>query len=126
MVLPTCYVHPSQVSVALATLVGQVVHDLVGSFIPTQVVGSSDSALPVVGATSVNDTEYITLTYRQYALETGLGISVLTSPDMTNWTAANATITQTGTDLITGDPIMQAQVPITTARQFVRLNVTTP
>ncbi|HUB66114.1 MAG TPA: protease pro-enzyme activation domain-containing protein [Candidatus Methylacidiphilales bacterium] len=95
---------------------------------PTEVMKASDiAALPVVGITTISVTNYLTLTYRQYTLETGLTVNVQTSPDLVNWTTVNnPAIVQTGTDPNTGDPIMQAQVPFNGTVEFIRLNVTAP
>jgi len=97
--------------------------------------------LPVAGTTTIaapaqikpalaganlttSGTTYLTLTYRQYALGTGISMNVQTSPDLQTWTTiTNPTIIQTGTDPNSDDPIMQAQVPINGSRQFIRLNV---
>jgi hypothetical protein len=50
-----------------------------------------------------------------------------TSPDLQAWTTLTApALIQTGSDLNTGDPIMQAQVPVSGTTQFIRLNVTSP
>jgi hypothetical protein len=74
---------------------------------PSVPMSASDrGALPTVGIDSTTDpdAEYLTLTYREYALKTGI------------------------TDSNTGDPIMEVGViiPSTTTRQFIRLNVTSP
>ncbi|HEV3273033.1 MAG TPA: choice-of-anchor tandem repeat GloVer-containing protein [Candidatus Methylacidiphilales bacterium] len=97
---------------------------------PSSPISSADrDALPALGVTTIQGVNYATLTYRQYALETGVTINVQTSPDMQNWTTlASPTIIQTGTDPTTGDPVMQVQVPLSGApsKEFLRLNVTQP
>jgi len=85
------------------------------------------TALPVLGKTMIAGTQYLTLTYRQYALKTGITLSVQTSSNLQTWsTVTTATPAQTGTDTNTGDPIMQVQVAETGTRQYMRLNVTMP
>jgi hypothetical protein len=87
------------------------------------------AALPTSGMTTIGGTQYLTLTYRQNVLQTGVTINVQTSSDMKAWTTvANPTITQIGNDSNTtnGDPILQAQVPLTGTKEFIRLDVTTP
>ena len=95
---------------------------------PTHAITATDrDALPVGGTTLIDGAEYITLTYRQNALASGLTPVIQSSTDLVTWTtAANANISQIGTDALTGDPIIQAAVPVTTTRQFIRLNVTAP
>jgi hypothetical protein len=97
-------------------------------------MSSTDTAaLPVAGMTTISGTQYLTLTYRQYAFATGITVNVQTSPDLQNWTTLNPnqapppyTLQQVSTDSNTGDPIMQVQVPFTGSREFIRLNVTQP
>jgi len=107
---------------------------------PNEVMTAADrAALPTLGMTTTGETQYLTLTYRQFALETGITINLQTSPDLQTWTTVavatmpNLTIIETGVAIIqtgndpnTGDPIMQAQVPLTGTKQFIRLNVTQP
>ncbi len=95
---------------------------------PSTPMGASDyGALPATGTTTVGGTRYLTLTYRENALVTGININVQTSPDLETWTTVtNPTLLQTGNDPITGDPIMQAEVPVTGSKEFLRLNVTEP
>ena len=83
--------------------------------------------LPVAGTTVAGSTQYLTLSYRQNALATGVTSSVQVSPDLAAWTtAANASVVHLGTDPATGDPLYQVQVPFNGAREFIRLNVTLP
>jgi len=100
---------------------------------PTVPMISTDrAALPVPGTTVVGNTTYLTLTYRQYALETGITVKVQTSSDLKTWSDdidPNDQPTPTGlTDAATSgnDPFMQVRVPLTGPRQFIRLNVTLP
>jgi hypothetical protein len=95
---------------------------------PTASMGAADyAALPVAGATTSGQTQYLTLTYRENPTQTGITINVQTSTDLQTWTTVpNPTMTQTGSDPTTGDPIVQAQVPVTGATQFLRLQVTSP
>jgi phospholipase/lecithinase/hemolysin len=87
-------------------------------------------ALPTVGKFTIGTTPYLTLTFRQYALETGITINVQTSPDLQTWTTVatepSPSIVQIGTDLNTSDPIMRAQVPLSGTAEFIRLKVTSP
>jgi len=72
-------------------------------------------------------TNYLTLTFREYAGITGITRNVQTSPDLQTWTTlTNPTIVPTGIDPNTGEPIMQAQVPLTGTNEFIRLNVFSP
>jgi len=82
------------------------------------------AALPVLDISTSGD---LTLTFREYALATGITLTVQTSPDLQNWTnVTNPTITQIDTDPNTNDPIMQVEVPVMTTRAFIRLRVTQP
>jgi hypothetical protein len=93
---------------------------------PTVPISTTDlAALPILGTTMNGGVTYLTLTFRQYALASGLTVAVQTSPDLLNWTTlTNPTIIQTGTDPVTGDPIMQVQVPWNGPQEFMRLQVT--
>ena len=95
---------------------------------PARPMSFSDrSALPVVGMVNINNTRYLTLTYRQFTLATGVSSRVQTSSDLVNWTIApDATVTQTGTDPDTADPVIQVRVVSAEPRQFIRLQVTEP
>ena len=87
------------------------------------------AAFPTVGTTTNSGTEYLTLTYRQYALETGITINVQTSSDLKTWTTVSPPdfSRQVGVDLTTNDPIMEVGVRATgSAKQFIRLNITSP
>jgi hypothetical protein len=94
------------------------------------------AALPSVGTTTSGGTPYLTLTYRQYALESGITVNVQTSADLLTWTTLTLTTTtpttttytlqQVNTDPNTGDPIMRVQVPASGTSKFIRLSVTQP
>jgi hypothetical protein len=85
---------------------------------------------PSFDTTITPGTTYLTLTYRQYALATGVTVTVQTSSDLQNWTTVNppAVFRQIGADDSTPnyDPIMQIGVVASGARQFIRLQVTSP
>jgi hypothetical protein len=92
-------------------------------------LGSDRTALPTVGTTTTGGTEYLTLTYRQYASASGITVNVQTSSDLKTWTTVNppSFSQQIGTDSTTGDPIMEVGVLANgTNKQFIRLNVTMP
>jgi hypothetical protein len=103
---------------------------------PAEVMSATDlAAMPTAGLVTSAGTSYLTLTYHQYALETGITVNVQTSPDLQNWTTLTQSQTpttttyslqQTGTDSNTGDPIMQAQVVASGTNEFIRLNITQP
>jgi uncharacterized repeat protein (TIGR03803 family) len=92
---------------------------------PSVPMSTSDrAALPAFKIPS--GTSNLTLAYRQNQAMTGITVNVQTSPDLITWTTVqNPTITQTGTDPNTGDPLMLAQIPATGTREFIRLNITT-
>jgi uncharacterized repeat protein (TIGR03803 family) len=84
------------------------------------------AALPTLGMT---DAGYLTLTYRQFALKTGVTVNVQTSSDLINWTTLNppALEQQIGSDVNTGDPIIEVGIkPVTSGNHYLRLNVTLP
>lgn len=93
---------------------------------PSVPMTSADrAALPTVGAATIGETSYLTLTYREYAGLTGITVNAQTSPDLQTWTTVmNPTIFVTGIDPATGDPIMQVQVAGTSG--FIRLSVVSP
>ncbi len=95
---------------------------------PARTMTAADrAALPTVGTASSNGTRYLTLTYRRYALLTGVSVNVQTSPDLVTWTTvANPTVLASGSDAHTGDPIMQVGVPLNGSREFIRLSVSQP
>ena len=86
--------------------------------------GSDRAALPVLGTTSLSGTQYLTLTYRQNQLITGLAVNVQITSDLQSWSTITPDFTQqTGTDPNTGDPIIEVKVHVTNeSRNFIRLN----
>ena len=83
------------------------------------------AALPLGGTMVVGGQSYLTLTYRRSSLTASITANVQTSADLLNWTTvSNPNIVQTGTDAVTGDPILQVQVLATGTQEFIRLNVT--
>ena len=98
---------------------------------PSRPMSATDrAALPVFTVASSGD---LTLTYRQYPFISGITVNVQMSQDLQNWVTLTGattpiadTVHQTGADPITGDPIMQVQVPVSGAKQFLRLDVTEP
>jgi len=88
------------------------------------------AALPAVGLTSISGSSYLTLSFRQNREETGITVNVQTSADLQTWqTVAPNNILTTGTDSVTGDPLMQYQVgvaPSGAAKEFIRLNLVAP
>ncbi len=94
---------------------------------PTRPMTATDrAALPKVASTSTAGGNVLTLTFREYASAV-ISPAIQTSTDLQNWgTPTTYTIIQTGTDATTGDPIMQAQVPVTSAHQFIRLQAISP
>ena len=98
---------------------------------PTAPMAASDwAALPAAGVTTLSGSSYLTLTYRQNPLETGLTVSVQTSPDLQTWQTVTFNFTlNTGTDPATGDPLIEDQVlvsPPGASKEFIRLSVTDP
>lgn len=104
---------------------------------PTTTMSAADrAALPVAAlpsliiAPATTPSTYLALTYRQNAKKTGVTINVQTSPDLQSWqTVTPDRIQSVGTDPTTGDPLIQVLVKATTptpAKEFIRLNVTSP
>jgi hypothetical protein len=98
---------------------------------PARPMPASDRVgLPVLGTLTVGQTQYITLTFRDYSLREGNPPTVEMSPDLKSWsddTNPNDQPTPTGaTDGVTGDPYDIVKVPISGARGFIRLQVTMP
>ena len=102
---------------------------------PSGPMSASDrAALPALGIddTTTPGTEYLTLTYRENQLMTGITVNVQTSSDLQTWTTLKPSDVppdflsqQVGAD--SGDPIMEVGVKLTGAKkQFIRLNVTSP
>jgi autotransporter-associated beta strand protein len=94
------------------------------------------AALPTFGMMEVGGVSYLTLTYRQYTMETGVTIRVQTSTDLQNWawasltkgtpTATTYSIQQVGNDPNTGDPMMRIQIAYTGGKEFIRMVATSP
>ena len=96
---------------------------------PSHTMTAADmAALPVGSMTTISGQKYLCLTYRLNALLSGFTVSLQSSPDLHNWTTVVPDLSQqTGTDLVTGDPIMRIGVNVTTSSQeFLRLSVTSP
>jgi hypothetical protein len=101
----------------------------VSDIAPARTMTAADmAALPVGSMTTVAGQKYLCLTYRQNALLSGLTINLQSSPDLRNWiTVVPGLSQQTGTDPVTGDPIVQVGVNVTNlSQEFLRLNVTSP
>jgi hypothetical protein len=92
---------------------------------PSQPMSESDKkALPKVGMAALPGGKYLTLTYRQNGAMSGLVVTVQVSTDLQSWAVpSNAQTVQVGTDSVTGDPMMQAQVPASGPMMFIRLSV---
>jgi hypothetical protein len=97
---------------------------------PSAPMNATDyAALPTLGMTTIGGSQYVTLTYREYALQTGITVNVQSSPDLKIWnTLTNPMIVLIGNDpsTSTDDPIMQVRVAYTGTKQFFRLNITQP
>jgi hypothetical protein len=104
---------------------------------PTRAMDDADrAALPVVGMTTSGGLTYLTLTYRQFAGQTGLTIQLQTCSDLKSWVpivqpGQPATpppfSQQLGTDSETGDPIMEVGALANGLKtQFIRLSVSLP
>ena len=98
------------------------------NLVPTSPMSATErSALPTVGMTTVGGTRYLTLTYTEYLLETGITVNVQTSPDLQTWTTVSPPdfAQQVGTDS-NNDPIIEVGVVYNGNKQFIRVNVTQP
>jgi uncharacterized repeat protein (TIGR03803 family) len=96
---------------------------------PTEIMTPADlAALPVAGTTTTNGISYLTLTYRENPLASGITANVQTSPDLKAWQTVTPDFNQTvGTDPVTGDPIIEVGVAVGgSTRKFIELNVTSP
>jgi len=92
---------------------------------PTRPMTTADrAALPQVSTTLNGGVEYLTLIYQQNSGLTGVMVSAQNSSDLQTWSPV--TSQQIGTNATTGDYIMEAQVAVTGAKQFLRLQVTSP
>jgi uncharacterized delta-60 repeat protein len=96
---------------------------------PSRPMTASDIAsLPTAGTTTINGVQYLTMTYRQDSLLTGVTLNVQVSFDLNpnDWTTVEPTFTKiVSYDPVTGDPIVEVGVPTYTT-YFIRLNVTSP
>jgi kumamolisin len=95
---------------------------------PTRPMTSADrAALPTLGldTTSNPGTDYLTLTYREFQEldASATVVTAQTSSDLQTW--QNVASRQVGTNS-NGDPVMEAEVTVTGARQFLRLHVSSP
>lgn len=99
---------------------------------PTRAMSATDrSALPAVSidSTTTPGTKCLALTFRQYALKTGITVELQTSSDLQSWTTVTPDVNkQIGVDPNTNNPIMEIGVTVATgvAKQFIRLTVTQP
>ena len=92
-----------------------------------EMTAADHAALPAFSIADSGGADYLALTYRQYARQTGITVNVQTSSDLQTWqTETNPTFTEIGLDPVTSDPIMQVEVPVSTTALFIRLNVTSP
>ena len=89
-------------------------------------------ALPAPNLAIVGEDQYLTLTYRQNAMESGITVNLQVSTDLQNWTTVNPSAPDyfaqnIGTDLLTGDPIMRLGVKTNgVAKEFIRLKLDIP
>ena len=85
------------------------------------------AALPLVGKTTLSGTTYLTLTFRENPIITGVTLNLQTSTDIHTWQTVTPDLLQViGTDAVTGDPIVEIGVIATGSKKFIRLNVTLP
>jgi hypothetical protein len=90
---------------------------------------STRTALPTLGmvTTSNPTTKYLTLTYQQYLSLAGYSVHLQTSTDLQHWSSVTPDISQQiGSNSSTGDPIMEVGVIESGAKQFIRLEITSP
>ena len=87
---------------------------------------ADQAKLPTVGKVTIGSTTYMTLSYQQNAASlTDVTYAIQTSTDLVTWTSmTNPTTVETGSNPTTGDAIMQAQIPVSGAKQFIRLSLT--
>jgi peptidyl-prolyl cis-trans isomerase A (cyclophilin A) len=87
---------------------------------------ADQSKLPTVGKTTIGSTTYMTLSFQQNAASlTDLTYTVQTSSDLQTWTSVTSpTTVEVGSNPTTGDAIMQVQIPVSGAEQFIRLSLT--
>jgi hypothetical protein len=133
------YLTPQQlntaaVSSASATPMHDGIPNLLKYFVgidPTKSVSNSDrAALPILGYdnTTTAGSSYLTMTYRENELASGMVVNVQTSTDMVTWKTVTPNFTRNlGTDSTTGDPIVEVEVKAgSTRQQFIRLNLSMP
>jgi hypothetical protein len=93
---------------------------------PTRPMTAADrSALPMLSENSAGT--MLTVKFRENQSLENTGVNVETSTDLRSWVSTGVTPTPTGdTDPNTHDPIVEAQVPVTstTPAEYVRLTVT--
>ena len=96
---------------------------------PSRPMSAADIvALPAVGTTTQSGAQYVTLTYRQYALIINVTKNIQTSSNLTTWQTVQPDFTQSlGPDPVTGDPIIEVGVKLNGASSlFIHLNATSP
>jgi beta-glucanase (GH16 family) len=97
---------------------------------PSRPMTAADwAAVPTPGMVTNGTTQYLTLTYRKYALASGITTQVQTAPNLQGaWETVTPEVTKNmPCDPVTGDPVIQVQVATKGARQkFIRLNVSAP
>jgi hypothetical protein len=81
--------------------------------------------LPQVAITNVSSINYLTLTYRQNGLATGITVNVQTSPDLVNWTTVTPALNTSTPIAGTNDSTVQVGAPMTSpTAMYIRLYVT--
>jgi len=98
---------------------------------PTGPMTAADiAALPTLGTTTIDGTDYLTLTFREYKSLTGVNVILETSTDLQNWTPVTgpSLLSQpVGAPDANGDSTVEMGVPVNgTNKQFIRLNVVMP
>jgi uncharacterized delta-60 repeat protein len=96
---------------------------------PSRPMTAADTAaLPGTGTTTVGATQYLTLTYRQNSLLTGVAVNLQTSSDLKTWQTVTPSFTQNpARDAATGDPMIEDGVQWDgTTPLFIRLEVSSP
>jgi MBG domain len=87
--------------------------------------------LPALDTVTLQGTEYLTLTFHEYANQSGVNVTVQRSNDLQTWssTSSNASdffLQVLETDQTTGDLIVEAGVAVNAPKTFIRLNVSGP
>jgi len=96
---------------------------------PGQAMSAADrAALPVGGISDpINGTQYLTLSYRQSAAQTGVTTEIQTSSDAQTWATVNSpTVLSSTTDGVTGDSLITVGVPLSGAQLYIRLKLSLP